>query len=242
MDALHQARRDQDPDWLVFLSGQDYPVRSISDIEADLGATKETVLMDLTEAATNSPWRQGEASSRYAYRYLRRPRHHLAVRLTARLIGRQPNPEGRQPDDSDWFNGPRFATRTMGTDLWVGVRPWHKTYDSSRLCFVGSQWFSVSRRGIDIMLAADPGGALLRHYDHTVLPDESYFQTLVGNAVQRDEIGGSRRYILWTDSPHPELLTTEHLPGILCSGTDFARKFDDEVNASVLDELDLLHG
>ena len=92
-----------------------------------------------------------------------------------------------------------------------------------------------------MLLAADPGGRLLRHYDRTILADESYFQTLAGNRLALTEIARPRRYILWTDSPHPEVLTIGHLPDILRSDAHFARKFDAEIDATVLDELDRLH-
>ncbi len=242
VDALRQAREQLDPDWLVFLSGQDYPIAPVPDIERELGSTPQDVLMDLVPVATESPWAEGEAASRYAYRYLRRPAGHPWAQGAAGLLARRGDPGGRHADDADWSTAPRFVTRRVDDELLVGVRPRRPVFGPSRRCFVGDQWFSVSRRGIADLLDADPGGALLRHYDRTIVPDESYFHTLVGNALPPERIGGARRYVRWTGEAHPELLTSRHLGHLLGTGMHFARKFDQTVDGGVLDELDRLHG
>ena len=241
LDALRQARRHLDPDWLVFLSGQDYPIAPLADIEHQLSATRHDVLMDLVPVATASPWADGEAASRYAYRYVRRPPGHRSVRAAAQLVSRQRDPEGRQGDDADWSAGPRLVTRRIDDELLVGVLPRRPVFGPARRCYVGDQWFSVSRRGITDLLEADRDGALLRHYDRTIIPDESYFQTLAGNAVPPERIAAARRFVRWTGGAHPELLTGQHLGHLLDAGMHFARKFDDTVDVGLLDELDRLH-
>jgi hypothetical protein len=49
----------------------------------------------------------------------------------------------------------------------------------------------------------------------------------------------STHFIDWSAAaPNPETLTLEHLPAILASGTHFARKFDPDRSAALLDALD----
>jgi hypothetical protein len=48
------------------------------------------------------------------------------------------------------------------------------------------------------------------------------------------------RYIRWTEGNHPEVLTARDIDSMMASGAHFARKFDELIDSSVLDELDEL--
>jgi hypothetical protein len=234
-DALAQAAG---ADWTVFLSGQDYPVRPVAEIEADLATSPYDVLMELLHA-DDAPWPDEEAVSRYYYRYVRRPRGSWLSPVSRAVAWRRSDPEGRRRDRSDrWRAGRRLVSRTVGETVFVGWRPRRTPFGERAPLYIGSQWFSVSRRGSDLLRNADDP-ALLRHMARTILPDESYFQTLVGRGVPAHLVGPNLRYIQWdAAAAHPRPVTLADLPAIEASGAHFARKFDAEADSDVLDALD----
>ena len=69
-----------------------------------------------------------------------------------------------------------------------------------------------------------------------LVPDEIFFQTLVLNSPHRDSVvDANLRYIDW---PGPRVLRADDLDALLGSGMLFARKFDETVDAEILDLLD----
>jgi hypothetical protein len=125
--------------------------------------------------------------------------------------------------------------------VFAGWRPRRAPFDAGRPLYIGSQWFSVSRRGSELLRNADDP-ALLRHMRRTILPDEAYFQTLVGRDVPAHLVGPNLRYIQWdAAAAHPRPVTLADLPAIEASGAHFARKFDMAAHGDVMDALDRLH-
>ena len=80
---------------------------------------------------------------------------------------------------------------------------------------------------------------LARHYAPVRLADESYFQTLLVNHSSLKLKNQTLHYIDWSrGGPNPKTLTVDDLEPMIASGRHFARKFDEQVDAVVLDELD----
>ena len=78
-----------------------------------------------------------------------------------------------------------------------------------------------------------------RHYKPVRLADESYFQTLLVNFSSLKLKNQTMHYIDWSrGGPNPKTLTVDDLEPMLASGRHFARKFDDQIDSNVLDELD----
>jgi Core-2/I-Branching enzyme len=79
----------------------------------------------------------------------------------------------------------------------------------------------------------------VRFFEHVFVPDELFFQTLVLNSPHRDSVvDANLRYIDWSTTPGPKVLRTDDLEALLGSGMLFARKFDETVDAEILDLLD----
>jgi hypothetical protein len=79
----------------------------------------------------------------------------------------------------------------------------------------------------------------VRFFEHVFVPDEIFFQTLVLNSPHRDSVvDANLRYIDWSTTPGPKVLRADDLDVLLGSGMLFARKFDDTVDAEILDLLD----
>lgn len=80
---------------------------------------------------------------------------------------------------------------------------------------------------------------LVRFFEHAYLPDELFFQTLLGASQHAASIvDDNLRYVDWSTTPAPKILTMDDLPALLASDKLFARKFDETVDAAVLAALD----
>jgi hypothetical protein len=113
-----------DFDWLVLLSGQDYPIRPVAEIERSLAAADVDAFLQIGPVARG----RDEFARRYRYRYRRVSGRVAAV--AARL-------------------DPLVSARRLpsGTYLGLPARPPLPAYH-------GSDWFTLSRRAVEAVLAA----------------------------------------------------------------------------------------
>ena len=77
-------------------------------------------------------------------------------------------------------------------------------------------------------------------FEHVLHPDEIFFQTILMNSDLRHTVVNDHlRYVDWTASPgHPAILTAADFGALIDSGKLLARKFDDDVDLTILDDLD----
>ena len=204
-----------EPDWTLVLSGQDYPLRPMTEIEAGLAASEaDAMLGSVREIETRRPRVDDEFFLRVAYRHYRRPQGlpHLP-RLLRPLVYVRDLP-------------PLVGVRRLR-------RPGLRLYSSA-------DWLTLGRRGLESVLAAGNDRTLLRAFRRVAVPSESFFASVLLNdprlRIERD----LRRFLAFARPglPHPETLTSADLDTALASGADFARKFDIAVDSRALDLLD----
>jgi Core-2/I-Branching enzyme len=208
---LRWALARSDFDWLVLLSGQDYPVRPLPAIEADLARTELDAFVE-TLPVGPLRLRRGrvdEFARRYHYRW-----------------GRVPGRLARTVARAD----PLVQVRTLPSGAHAGVPaplrvPAHH----------GSDWFTLSRRAVEAVVSAPP--ALERRFLRTIVPTEAFAQTVLANRPDLRLAGDNRRHAVFErpGSPSPRVLGLTDVDRALASGADFARKFDD---VAVLDAID----
>jgi hypothetical protein len=214
-----------DPDWLLVLSGQDYPLRPLAEIESFLAATElDGMLGEAWELDTSRrPEPPGdEFFLRYAYRHYRVPR-------------RTPRPPQ--------VLRPLTYLREYPAPLppRIGVRRLRLPFGPDFRCYVSADWLTLNRRAMQALLRAfHAQSRLLRYYRRVAIPSESIFASLLLNDRTLDVARHNRRFVSFSSpsAPHPETLTSADLERVLASGCQFARKFDIEVDAKVLDVLD----
>jgi hypothetical protein len=222
-------------DWVVLLSGQDYPLVPVLEIERFLAHSQVDGHIDGEPLAGNSAWDR-EVFMRYYF-------HHRAVlrlsRLSDRSVARLRSASTRVNAAQSLFN---VHVGGGSPYIWLGYRALRVPFDR-RPCWVGSEWSALSRKAVQSIVRVvrdEPG--LVRHYRRTLLPDESFFQTILfdeaGLRLRRDSL----HYIRWSgpESPHPEVLGIGDLAAARASGKYLARKFDETANPGVLDALDSL--
>jgi hypothetical protein len=212
---LREAVARHDPDWVLTVSGQDYPLRPLADIEAELGAS----LLDgrigaVREVERHRPPTGDEFFLRCHYRHYTRPR--------------------AMPDLPGAMRPLAYARELPPL---VGVR---RMGPAPLRFFASADWLTLGRRALATVLAAAEDRRLMRYFRRVAVPSESFFASvLLGDAaltVERDH----RRLAHFSHegAPHPDLLTSSDYERLLASGADFARKFDADVDSQVLDLLD----
>jgi hypothetical protein len=217
------------PEWFVYLSGSDYPIKPARQILAELKASAFDGHVEhklVSEGDLSYPpdpdylpgWKWEDWLKHCHKRYCSR-------RLDVRGINRYL----------------RFSTRTF----WLE----HPIFTRGRLpftpefkCYAGEVWFCANHRCArrildfykhDLKVAA--------HYRKTRTPEESYLQTVLANTPELKLSQNYLRYVDWTGrGSNPKILRMEDLPRIIASKAHFARKFDEAVDARILDELDAI--
>ena len=215
--ACLRAAARKKPDWTLVLSGQDYPLRPVAELERRLAATEADGLLGSVREIEARPPPVGtddEFFLRTAYRHFARP---------------------------SWLPDLPRALRPLiyVRDLppRVGVR---RRRPFGRPLYASADWLTLGPRALAALLAAADDRRLLRAFRGMVLPSESFFATVLLNdttlTIERDH----RRFVSFDrpGAPHPRTLTTADLELALASGADFARKFDTAVDGRVLDLLD----
>ncbi len=214
-----------DFDWVVLLSGQDYPIRPVPEIERSLAAADVDAFIETQPCerpALGS--RIDEFAGRYHLRWRRVPSGAATSLLTkaAKVT-------------------PLVRARAMPSGTWIGAPAWRSPFGPDLVCHHGSDWFSLSRaavEAVDTFRRERP--EVVNYYARTLIPTESFVQTVLANDSSLRLSGTNRRYSVW-DKPGmsgPRVLGADDVDLLVGSGGDFARKFDETIDAAALDAID----
>lgn len=143
----------------------------------------------------------------------------------------------------------RYHTVSVG----VGARRWRtrgalarrvlSPFSDDFKCYAGSCWFCLGRAAVDAILAFHASDRrLARHLQHARIPEECYFNTVLGNAKGLRLRPHNLHYIDWADeeAAHPRMLDLGDLDALRQTPAHFARKLDLETCPELYDELDRL--
>ncbi|MEO5713799.1 MAG: beta-1,6-N-acetylglucosaminyltransferase [Luteolibacter sp.] len=217
------------PEWFVYLSGADYPIKPAHQILAELQASAFDGHIEhklVSEGDLHYPPDPDYPRGWKWESWLKQcHRRYCSLRLDVRGINRYLRPSTR----TFWLEHPIFTR---------GRLPFTPEFK----CYAGEVWFTGNHRCARRILDFDDNDErLAAHYRRTLVPEESYLQTVLGNAPDLKLSQNYLRYVDWTGGgSNPKVLTKEDLPFLIRSKAHFARKFDEAVNSSVLDELDQL--
>jgi hypothetical protein len=217
-----------DFEWLVYLSGQDYPARPVAEFEEVLTAGNIDGWLPAWDIfASTGPWgRSKRGHRRYYFQYREPPRWTHAV---WRAIRRPVN------------NVQSLLHIHTTYGVRVGLRAVSPPFAAAFRCYAGPHRHALSRTCVSYLrdtLRARP--ELLAYYHRTMVPEESLVQTVLLN---------HGRFRLKTTAMHyadtegrrdggARVLTEADLPGIVASRCFFARKFDASQDPRILDLLD----
>ena len=223
----------RDVDWVYYLSGQDYPIKPLTEIERFLTGTRHDGFIAATPVEQH-PWHVG--AMRYLYGHAVVPKF-LGWRGLKALIDRHA--------------GRRVAAGAMprvycapGDDFFVGLRnPPGSPFRAGFRCYKGSNWWTLNRRAIEYMLRfLRDNPAFLRHYRRVPFAaGESMYTTILRNNPRLSlVVDDNKRFIRWTrpETGHPDTLGSADVPAMIASGKHFARKIDSRKDPRILDLLD----
>lgn len=217
------------PEWFVYLSGSDYPIKSADKILSDLQTggfdgyvehklVSEGDLIYPPDPENLQGWKHETWLKQCHKRY-------CSVRVDVPGINRYLRPSKR----TFWLEHPIFTK---------GRIPFNCDFK----CYAGEVWFCANHRCARRILGFyDADRRVAEHYRKTLVPEESYLQTVLANASDLSLSQNFLRYVDWTTrKSNPRILTKDDLPQLEKSKAHFARKFDERVDANVLNELDRL--
>lgn len=212
-------------DWLVYLSGQDYPVRPLADLEAELAATRHHGFLSWWDVlGKESPWKPRQGRARYYSQYRRLPGWTMGPLKAARFLGKV------SPLRFHLHYGP-----------FVGWEPRDTPFEGQVRCYGGWQWWTLSRPAVEhLWQAVSSDGPLVRWFRRTVAPCEALVPTVLVNSGRFELCPDNRRYTDFAGSRdgRPRTLTRDDLPRIAAGRYDFARKFEMARDPELLDWID----
>lgn len=144
---------------------------------------------------------------------------------------------------NEWPGGglPRIERWHLVSRVVLDLRlPWKRRIPTGLAPYGGGAWMCLSREAVEYVVGftyRQP--EVVRFFEHALHPDELLFQTILMNSPLAETVVLDHfRYIDWSVDPGPATLTARDFPTLIESGKLFARKFDVDVDATVLDLLD----
>lgn len=209
-------------DYFVLLSGTDFPLKSAAGIENFFQRNSGTEFINIVQMPCET---MGKPISR----------------LTTYKV---------RPSES------RFIRVIRKRMVEFGVVPRYRNYESyfhELIPYGGSTWWALSREACKYIKSfVERETRIVNFFKNTVCPDESFFQTILGNSPYRAKVCRNLTYTDWSEGGgSPASLTEKHLqffeanPSIVVNdgyGTGeviFARKFSDE-SPNIVIELERL--
>jgi len=227
-ESVEDVHQDGGADFVVLLSGQDYPVRPAAELHAALAESGDGYLERFAALRPEgNPWTVREGRNRFCYRW------RTVVPLSDR---------GR--DRLHLLHGlnrlqPFLHVNVAYGALRVGVRSSGAPQDLE--VFGGSAFTMLSWRAVEhVVTTMRTRPDVMRWARSSLNIDEAFMQTVLMAASGLRFAPTAGRYFRFEGSRfgHPRVLTVSDVPGALASGDFFARKFDTDVDARALDAID----
>jgi len=108
--------------------------------------------------------------------------------------------------------------------------------------YIGGQWMILSRNCCEFFCNSNEIQKFKDFYINTLIPDESFFQTVLMNSSFKGEIvNDDKRSIIWIPDGdiklRPKTFTIKDFDFLLLGQNMFARKFDDNVDGNIIKKL-----
>jgi hypothetical protein len=124
-----------------------------------------------------------------------------------------------------------------GLNIFPNANYWPKEYSF----YNGSQWFSIPLEVANYIIEfLDKNEWYYKYFENTLCPDEWFFHTLIMNSHYKpDVVNNNHMFLKWgekfSEQSSPQYLTIDDLQLIEESGHFFARKFDEDIDRSVVE-------
>ncbi|BCL36772.1 beta-1,6-N-acetylglucosaminyltransferase [Nostoc sp. MS1] len=210
IDLIKAALSKQKFEYLILISGSDYPLKNAQYIKDFLQRKKGSEFITLVEVP-HEEYRKGW--DRFHQYRISFPSNNKILRGVKRVLN--------------------FVINN--------VLHWQRNYKKSLgdlKPYAGGQWWALSGDACQYILDfIEKNPKVVRFFQTAFIPDESFFQTILGNSSFMSRIKPNLTFTKWDDSEHPNYITVELLQSFKfedvinrqsisgCSEVLFARKF-----------------
>ena len=103
----------------------------------------------------------------------------------------------------------------------------------------GSNYFALTREACELLAGSELSRRMQKCFRFSLCADELIFQNVIMHSpLAKSVVNRMFHQVEWIGGAHPKLFTIADRDDLLKSGAFFARKFDDTVDANILDVLD----
>lgn len=208
--------RSKKTERIILLSGQDYPIKSNEDINRFFETSPHSVFLNYFPIPNYEKWPGGDRGGWY--------------RVDKYFFGLK------------WYNFLCSKSLNLAATFFPFLR--RRLPDGMRP-YTGQTWWILDMYALNYILDYhEKHPEYFRFHGNTFVADELFVQMIVANSMDerllRSVENNERRFTVWEkpDSAHPNILRKSDLPAILASTDLYARKFDDSVDAEILDLID----
>jgi hypothetical protein len=208
-------------DYVINLSGQDYPLKSNHQIRRYLEQHEGQTFMEYFALPDDHWKRENGGLNRVVYWHFYWRGQCYSIRRNSRFVALLSN-----------LLGPVLSAKL----------PLERKIPGDLKPFGGSAWWCISKDCIEYLVEImEKEYRLIKFFQHVYIPEELFYQTVLLNSPLKNLIvNDDLHYIIWPDtkSDHPFLLQKHDFDGFIHTDKLFARKFDSTLDAEVLDMID----
>lgn len=199
-------------DFLINLSGQDFPLKTQAEIKSFLNDNRESNFITVFDDDFISQW-----CTPYT---LFRPRSSSKNFLNA-----------RSRIEYSYLEVP-FLSKL----IWI---PFKRQFLKNTDWYAGWQWFILNRKFCEYVSTSSELEEYIRFFRHTFIPDESFFQTFIMNSMFRDSVVNDfKRAVFWNSDKGVKILRKDDFDRLIPLNCFFARKFDERIDEEIIGQLE----
>ena len=227
-------------DWLVLISGQDYPISSLSQFETDISTSFFDGYFRYFPAlgGGGNGWPKNTGKKRYYFKYFSFS-HFLYYYRIPTLIQYIITKALNLINKSTILNIIIAAKKNKNK---IGIKRITTPFNDRFICYGGWDWFTLNKKCINkILSVAADNYSLLNYYKNTHLPSESFVHTILNNDCELNISNTPLRYVHWTGkhSSSPSIICSKNYETVISTKMPFSRKFDITIDSEVLDKIDI---
>lgn len=238
LHALRWCAANLEFEWCCTLTGLSYPLKPLAEFETFLLDAGYDAFIHHFDAFDPIQWPKGTAEQRYRFAYYRLPQFqylHRVPQSVQRLLEHTRKSFNRIQPFLRIVPMPRKAPTRFG------IRRLRRPMGRDFLVCGGRQMLNVNRRALAQMLdfvSAHPEWT--RFARRALIPDETFFTSILVNAPELRVCNNVLRYIKWPKLHAASAATigADEVDQAMRSGAPFGLKFDAIAAPAALDEVD----
>lgn len=235
LTSLEFANAAGDFDWFVFLSGQDWPSRNLTNWEQELASSPFNAFIEGRRVEPSEGTVDLDSSYlRYNYRWLilSRP-NNVIIRRTTSFAAYALAWATR------WLKNTVAVVNFYDHGWAFGTRR-QNALPASWSYYKGGAFITLDRKAVNALLHHQLRKQLSGHFSRTLLPDEAFIHTILYNCPEINAANFSTTFAPWEKRRDNLILRADDLDDIRASAKPFARKVVPAEEAEILRLLDEL--